>query len=64
MRCVDRKAELDRWFVDDDPDDNPIYIECAASSDPKAHYTLMLDRHPEQKQVPKGLAMLLHQLIS
>lgn len=64
MRCVDRKAELDRWFVHEDPEDDLIYIECAASSDPKAHYTLMLDRHPEQNQVPKGLAMLLRQLIS
>lgn len=55
---------FDRWFVHEDPDNDPIYIECVASSDPKAYYTLMLDMHPEQNQVPKGLAMLLRQLIS
>ncbi|OQD68803.1 hypothetical protein PENDEC_c030G04885 [Penicillium decumbens] len=64
MRRVDHKAMLDRWFVHKDPDDDPIYIEYAASSDPKAYYTLMLDLHPEQNPVPKGLAMLLRQLIS
>ncbi|KAL3481151.1 hypothetical protein BJX99DRAFT_219191 [Aspergillus californicus] len=55
---------LDRWFVHEDPCDDPIYVECLASSDPKAHYTLMLDKHPEVYTVPKGLAMLLSQLIS
>lgn len=30
MRRVDHKAMLDRWFVHKDPDDDPIYIECAA----------------------------------
>ncbi|KAJ5931518.1 hypothetical protein N7516_006007 [Penicillium verrucosum] len=64
MRRVDHKAMLDRWFVHKDPDDDPIYIECAASSDPKAYYTFMLDMHPEQNNVPRGLAMLLRQLIS
>lgn len=64
LRQVDHKAMLDRWFVHKDPDDDPIYIECAASSDPKAYYTLMLDIHPEQNPVPQGLAMLLRQLIS
>jgi hypothetical protein len=55
---------LDRWFVHKDPEDDPIYSECAASGDPKAYYTLMLDMHPEQNKVPRGLAMLLCQLIS
>ncbi|KAF3021373.1 hypothetical protein E8E15_009211 [Penicillium rubens] len=64
MRRVDHKAMLDRWFVHKDPDDDPIYIECAASSDPKAYYTFMLDIHPERNKVPRGLAMLLRQLIS
>lgn len=64
MRRVDYEAMLDRWFVHKDPDDDPIYIEHAASSDPKAYYTFMLDLHPEQNPVPKGLAMLLRQLMS
>ena len=64
MRLVDHRAMLDRWFVHKDPDDDPIYVECAASSDPKAYYTFMLDMHPEQKPVSKGLVMLLRQLIS
>lgn len=64
MRQADHMAMLDRWFVHKDPDDDPIYVECAASSDPKAYYTLMLDRYPEQNPVPKGLAMLLRRLIS
>ena len=63
-RRVDHKAMLDRWFIHKDPDDDPIYIECAASGDTKAYYTLMLDIHPEQNPVPEGLAMLLRQLIS
>ena len=64
MRRVDHRAMLDRWFIHKDPDDDPLYIECAASSDPKAFYTLMLDIHPELTPVPKGLAMLLRQLIT
>ncbi|KAF2457386.1 hypothetical protein BDY21DRAFT_385712 [Lineolata rhizophorae] len=64
MRRVDHKAMLDRWFLHNDPDDDPIYVECAATSDPKAYYTFMLDMHPEQNPIPKGLAMLLRQLIS
>ncbi|KAJ5245120.1 hypothetical protein N7489_005216 [Penicillium chrysogenum] len=64
MRRVDHKAMLDRWFVHKDPDDDPIYIEYAASSDPKAYYTFMLDIHPERNKVPRGLVMLLRQLIS
>ncbi|KAJ6045068.1 uncharacterized protein N7446_003270 [Penicillium canescens] len=54
MRRVDHKAMLDRCFVHEAPDDDPIYIECAASSDPKAYYTLMLDTHPEQNP-PGGM---------
>ncbi|KAK1769115.1 hypothetical protein QBC33DRAFT_532301 [Phialemonium atrogriseum] len=64
MRQADYKAMLDRWFVHKDPDDDPVYVECAASSDPKAYFTLMLDRYPEQNPVPKGVAMLLRRLIS
>lgn len=64
MRQVDHRAMLDRWFVHQDPDDDPIYVECPASSDPKAYYTVMLDMHPEEEPVHKGLVMLLRQLIS
>lgn len=64
MRQVDHQAMLDRWFVHIDPDDDPIYAECAASSDPKAYYTFMLDKYPQQNPIPKGVEMLLRQLIS
>ncbi|KAI1370436.1 hypothetical protein F4677DRAFT_438371 [Hypoxylon crocopeplum] len=64
VRRIDQKAMLDRWFVHDDPDDDPIYVECAAYVDPKKHYTLMLDMHPEQNLVPRGIEMLLRQLIN
>ncbi|KAI9370112.1 hypothetical protein BJX61DRAFT_544920 [Aspergillus egyptiacus] len=64
IRQLDPKAMLDRWFIHKDPTDDPIYIEYPANSDPKAYYTFMLDKHPEQKPIPKGLAMLLRQLIS
>lgn len=64
MRRVDHKAMFDRWFVHKDPDDDPMYIECAASSDPKAYYTVMLDAHPEEDPILKGIAMTLRELIS
>lgn len=64
MRQVDYKAMLNRWFVHNDPDDDPISIECAPSSDPKAYYTLMPDKHFEQNQISKDLEMLLRQLTS
>ncbi|KAI5861260.1 hypothetical protein GGS23DRAFT_160201 [Durotheca rogersii] len=63
-RRVDQRAMLDQCFARDDPDDGIIYVECAAYADPKRHYTFMLDMHPEQNQVPKGIETLLHQLIS
>lgn len=64
MRQVDHRATLDRLFDHEDPDDVPIYSKCAASSNPKAYYTHMLDRHLEQNPAPRGLVMLLHQLIN
>jgi len=63
MRQVDHKAMLDRWLVHKDPDDDLIDAELAPTSDPKAYSTSMLDRHPEQSSVSKGLEMLLRQLI-
>ncbi|KAI1735056.1 hypothetical protein F4680DRAFT_461952 [Xylaria scruposa] len=64
VRRVDQKAMLDRWFVHQDPADDPIYASHAASSDPKAYYTFMVDLHPEEKLFQKGLVALLRQLIS
>lgn len=64
IRQVDNKAMLDRWFIHKDPSDDPIYIEQPVSSDPQAYYTFMLDSHPDQKPIPKGLALLLRQLIT
>jgi hypothetical protein len=63
-RRLDEKAMLDRWFLHNDPDDSPIYVECPVSSDPKAYYTFMLDKHVEHNPVSKGVARLLRQLIS
>ncbi|KAJ2984770.1 hypothetical protein NUW58_g5889 [Xylaria curta] len=63
-RRVNQKAMLDRWFVHQDPADDPIYATYAASSDPKAYYTFMLDLHPEENSFQKGLVALLRQLIS
>lgn len=64
MRRVDHKAMLDRWFVHKDPDDDPIYAEYPPFSDPKAYYTVMLDRHPEQEPDLKGVELFLRQLIN
>lgn len=61
MRQVDHRATVDRLFDHEDPNDVPIYIEYAASSDPKSYYTHMLDRHLEQNPVPRGLVMFLRQ---
>ncbi|KAI1388207.1 uncharacterized protein F4822DRAFT_428829 [Hypoxylon trugodes] len=63
MRQVDQQAMLDRWFIHQDPSDDPIYTEFPTSSDPKAYCTFMLDKHPEQDPIPKGIEMLLRQLI-
>lgn len=64
MRQLDHRAMLDRWFEDGDSDDDPVYVEIAACSDPKAFYTCMLDLHPEEKRFSQGLAILLRQLIN
>ena len=37
MRRVDYKTMLDRCFIHEDPDDDPIYLEYPAFSDPKAY---------------------------
>ncbi|KAI0399442.1 hypothetical protein F4802DRAFT_589477 [Xylaria palmicola] len=63
-RRVDQRAMLDRWFIHHDPADDPIYVAHAASNDPKAYYTFMLDLHPEKNPVQQGLVALLRQLIS
>ncbi|KAI2622452.1 hypothetical protein GGR54DRAFT_629978 [Hypoxylon sp. NC1633] len=64
MRRVNQKAMLDRWFIHQDPAEDPLYASYPVSSDSKAYYTFMLDMYPEQKSFSKGLAMLLYQLIS
>lgn len=63
-RQVDNRAMLDRWFKHRDPSDDPIYVEQPVFSDPKAYYTFMLDNHPEQNPISRGLALLLRQLIT
>lgn len=63
-RQVGNRAMLDRWFKHRDPSDDPIYVEQPVFSDPKAYYTFMLDNHPEQNPISRGLALLLRQLIT
>ncbi|KAL2889088.1 hypothetical protein HOO65_030589 [Ceratocystis lukuohia] len=64
VRRIDRRAMLDRWFIHNDPDDDPIYVECPAYTDPKRHYNFMLDTYPEENLVPRGMQALLRKLIS
>ncbi|KAK7420702.1 hypothetical protein QQZ08_010283 [Neonectria magnoliae] len=66
LRCVDRKAELDRWFVHGDPSNEPVYAKQPASSDAKAFYTFAMDLHPppEAHNGPKGSHLLLRHLVS
>lgn len=62
-RKVDSEAMLDRWFVHNDPNEDPIYIEVAPYSDSREHYTTMLDLHPQDGPVLRGLQLLLRQFI-
>ncbi|RDW93815.1 phosphotransferase family protein [Aspergillus mulundensis] len=64
MRRVDQKAMIDRWFVHQNPDDDLIHLQCGAFSSPKKYYTHMLDVHPEEYPIPKGIAILLRHFIS
>ncbi|KAI1174237.1 hypothetical protein F4777DRAFT_393827 [Nemania sp. FL0916] len=64
IRRIDQQAMLDRWFVHQDPADDPIYASQAASSDTKAYYTFMLDLHARENPFRKGCVALLRQLIS
>jgi hypothetical protein len=65
MRELDQKAMLDRCFMDEDPDDDPLYEVCSVGpfSDPKAYYTCILDLHPEPKSRPflRAMAVLLRE---
>ncbi|KAI0544836.1 hypothetical protein F4679DRAFT_600305 [Xylaria curta] len=61
---IDQKTMLDRWFVHQDPADDPIYASHAASTNQKAYYTFMIDLQFEEKSFQKGLVALLRQLIS
>lgn len=62
-RLTDRQAELDRWFVDGDPCEDPIYVEKPVSLDTKEFYTFFMDLHPPTDLVPRGSDILLRQLI-
>ncbi|KAK7419039.1 hypothetical protein QQX98_003541 [Neonectria punicea] len=66
LRCVDRKAELDRWFVHGDLSNEPVYVKQPASSDAKGFYTFAMDLHPppEAHNGPKGSHLLLRDLVS
>ncbi|KAL6401783.1 serine/threonine protein kinase [Ilyonectria robusta] len=63
MRSTDCQAELDRLFVDGDPCDDPIYVEKPVSLDTKEFYTFFMELHPSTHLVPRGLDILLRQLI-
>ncbi|KAH8734183.1 hypothetical protein BGZ61DRAFT_491590 [Ilyonectria robusta] len=63
MRSTDCQVELDRLFVDGDPCDDPIYVEKPVSLDTKEFYTFFMELHPSTHLVPRGLDILLRQLI-
>ncbi|KPM39240.1 hypothetical protein AK830_g7316 [Neonectria ditissima] len=64
MRHVDHQAMLDRWFIDKDPADEPIYIESPAFDSPHGYFTFALNLHEETRPFPKGVLLLLELLIS
>lgn len=63
IRQVDHRAMLDRWFVHADLAEHPIYVALKPYSEPKQYYTAMLDAYPEGSPIPRGLELLLRQLI-
>ncbi|KAF2973040.1 hypothetical protein GQX73_g562 [Xylaria multiplex] len=63
-RRVDEQATLNRWFVHQDPADDPLYVSQPPSSNTKAWYTFMLELYPEDNATQKGIVALLRQLIS
>ncbi|KAH6889377.1 hypothetical protein B0T10DRAFT_538416 [Thelonectria olida] len=63
MRHVDHKAMLDRWFIDNDPTDDPIYVESPEFSSLLDYETFPLDLHEEVKPFPRGVTLLLKLMI-
>lgn len=63
FRQVDHKAMLDRWFVHADPAEDPIYFKLEPYEKAKQYYTAMLDAHPEDQRVLRGMELLLRQFI-
>ncbi|KAI6093234.1 hypothetical protein F4821DRAFT_222486 [Hypoxylon rubiginosum] len=63
-RSLDHKAMLDRWFVHNDPSDDPIYVEDDVANGTKSYYLRPLARHPEEKGFPHGVWVLLHWLVN
>ncbi|KAL4949292.1 hypothetical protein BDW69DRAFT_174773 [Aspergillus filifer] len=65
LRRVDHQAMLQKMFSGaEDANNDPIYVECPASSDPKVYYTLFLDEHPPTHKVQQGVGLILRQLIA
>ncbi|KAM5353485.1 hypothetical protein ACJ41O_000135 [Fusarium nematophilum] len=64
MRHVDHQAMLDRWFIHQDPADDPIYVESPVFSGPRYYYAFSLGLHEADKPFPRGAALLLKQLIN
>ncbi|KAL4967824.1 phosphotransferase family protein [Aspergillus stella-maris] len=65
LRRVDHQAMLQKMFSGaEDADNDPIYVECPTSNDPKVYYTLFLDEHPPTHKVQQGVGLILRQLIA
>lgn len=64
VRIIDQKAMLDRWLIDQNPDDNPIYAKYMPSRNWKSYYTFTLDLYPEQDPFQRGIILFLRHLIS
>lgn len=63
MRRVDHQAMLDRWFVDDDASNDPIYVESPTFDHLHEYYTFALGLHEQVKPFPRGVALLLKALV-
>ena len=62
-RYLDQQSMLDRWFIHQDPSDDPIYVQLGPFSNAIDYYLCSLDLHTARKETPDGLTMVLRQLI-
>ncbi|KAH8169164.1 phosphotransferase enzyme family protein [Sarocladium implicatum] len=63
IRFLDNVGMLDRWFIHQDPSDDPMYVEIQPFGDSKDHYRFPLELHPPRHEEPDPLIVVLRQLI-